>query len=190
VGLGFALDKAGALLLEPHLQPVLLWLFWGWSLMNYFPIWPGTQSSQCQSSKVTRITNVSHRVGAGGEMTQALDARMNNKTIRKKKKKKQMWAIEYLICGNIHGKMHRSANLKFEHVLNVNRPQTNKQTKSCRKHYFLGPGNKPTCLSMSLHFKLNQLYMQSHHQQGLLIPNVCTWKIYPLCSLQQKRSQE
>jgi hypothetical protein len=29
-------------------------------------------------------------VGAGGEMTQALDARMNNKTIRKKKKKKQM----------------------------------------------------------------------------------------------------
>jgi hypothetical protein len=29
-------------------------------------------------------------VGAGGEMTQALDARMNNKTIRKKKKKKNV----------------------------------------------------------------------------------------------------
>jgi hypothetical protein len=29
--------KAGALPLEPHLQPILLWLFWRWGLKNYLP---------------------------------------------------------------------------------------------------------------------------------------------------------
>jgi hypothetical protein len=29
--------KAGALLLEPCLQPILLWLFWRWGLVNYLP---------------------------------------------------------------------------------------------------------------------------------------------------------
>jgi hypothetical protein len=29
--------KAGALLLEPHLQSILLWLFWRWGLLNYLP---------------------------------------------------------------------------------------------------------------------------------------------------------
>jgi hypothetical protein len=28
--------KAGILLLKPHLQPILLWLFWKWGLENYF----------------------------------------------------------------------------------------------------------------------------------------------------------
>jgi hypothetical protein len=28
--------KAGILLLEPHLQSILLWLFWKWSLVNCF----------------------------------------------------------------------------------------------------------------------------------------------------------
>jgi hypothetical protein len=27
--------KAGTLLLEPHLQSILLWLFWRWGLKNY-----------------------------------------------------------------------------------------------------------------------------------------------------------
>jgi hypothetical protein len=29
--------KVGALLLEPHLQSILLWLFWKWGLPNCFP---------------------------------------------------------------------------------------------------------------------------------------------------------
>jgi hypothetical protein len=40
VGLEFALRtlyKAGALLLEPHLQSILLWLFLSWGLENYLP---------------------------------------------------------------------------------------------------------------------------------------------------------
>jgi hypothetical protein len=27
--------KTGAVLLEPHLQSILLWLFWRWGLLNY-----------------------------------------------------------------------------------------------------------------------------------------------------------
>jgi hypothetical protein len=43
MGLGFELSasihtcKAGALLLKPHLQSILLWLFWRWDLVNYLP---------------------------------------------------------------------------------------------------------------------------------------------------------
>jgi hypothetical protein len=43
VGLEFDSDsglcacKAGALPLEPHLQSILLWLFWRWGLRNYLP---------------------------------------------------------------------------------------------------------------------------------------------------------
>jgi hypothetical protein len=29
--------KADTLLLEPHLQSILLWLFWRWGLTNYLP---------------------------------------------------------------------------------------------------------------------------------------------------------
>jgi hypothetical protein len=29
--------KAGALLLEPHLQSILLWLFWKWSVTHHLP---------------------------------------------------------------------------------------------------------------------------------------------------------
>jgi hypothetical protein len=32
---GLCIYKAGALLLEPHLKFILLWLFWRWSLLNY-----------------------------------------------------------------------------------------------------------------------------------------------------------
>jgi hypothetical protein len=34
---GLHVCKAGALLLEPHLQSILLWLFWRWDLANYLP---------------------------------------------------------------------------------------------------------------------------------------------------------
>jgi hypothetical protein len=37
--------KAGALLLEPQLQLILLWLFWRWGLVNYFP----KLASNCES---------------------------------------------------------------------------------------------------------------------------------------------
>jgi hypothetical protein len=50
VGLRFELR--GALLLEPHLQSILLWLFWRWDLENYLP---GLASNQ-----ITRIMGVSH----------------------------------------------------------------------------------------------------------------------------------
>jgi hypothetical protein len=35
---GFCICKVGALPLEPHLQSILLWLFWRWSFMNYFSV--------------------------------------------------------------------------------------------------------------------------------------------------------
>jgi hypothetical protein len=34
---GICTCKAGTLLLELHLQLILLWLFWRWGLMNYLP---------------------------------------------------------------------------------------------------------------------------------------------------------
>jgi hypothetical protein len=48
---GLHVYKAGALLLEPHLQSIFLWLFWRWGLAPYFP-W--LTSSQTQSSQVAR----------------------------------------------------------------------------------------------------------------------------------------
>jgi hypothetical protein len=36
-GAGLHAHKAGALPLEPHLQSILLWLFWRWGLVNYSP---------------------------------------------------------------------------------------------------------------------------------------------------------
>jgi hypothetical protein len=62
VGLEFELRafftyKAGASSIEPHLQFILLWLFWRWGLAKYFPglvfIFP------ILSSQV-RITGMSH----------------------------------------------------------------------------------------------------------------------------------
>jgi hypothetical protein len=32
---GLCTCKAGPLLLEPHLQYILFWLFWSWGLLNY-----------------------------------------------------------------------------------------------------------------------------------------------------------
>jgi hypothetical protein len=45
VGLGLyackaGTHKAGAVLLEPHLQSILLWLFWRWGLEDFFA-WAG-----------------------------------------------------------------------------------------------------------------------------------------------------
>jgi hypothetical protein len=35
---GLCACKSGALPLEPHLQSILLWLFWRWYFMNYLPL--------------------------------------------------------------------------------------------------------------------------------------------------------
>jgi hypothetical protein len=53
--------KAGNLLLEPHLQSILRWLFWRWGLLNYLPrlAWLGTLILQISASQVARITGVS-----------------------------------------------------------------------------------------------------------------------------------
>jgi hypothetical protein len=37
VGQGFHACKVGTVLLEPHLQPILLQLFWRWNLKDYLP---------------------------------------------------------------------------------------------------------------------------------------------------------
>jgi hypothetical protein len=57
---GLCVCKAGTLLLEPHLQSILFWLFWRWGLTNYFPGWPQTKILLIPASKAARITGVSH----------------------------------------------------------------------------------------------------------------------------------
>jgi hypothetical protein len=37
LNIGLHAYKAGTLLLEPHFQSILLWLFWRWGLVNYLP---------------------------------------------------------------------------------------------------------------------------------------------------------
>jgi hypothetical protein len=37
LNLGLQTHKVDALLLESHLQFILLWLFWRWCLLNYLP---------------------------------------------------------------------------------------------------------------------------------------------------------
>jgi hypothetical protein len=58
--LGFELKalclQSGPLPLEPHLQYILLWLFWRWSLKT--PHWPQLISA----SRGARITDISHLV--------------------------------------------------------------------------------------------------------------------------------
>jgi hypothetical protein len=48
-------------MLKPRLQSILLWLFWRWGLMNYFPRLASNepQSSRSQPSQMLRITGVS-----------------------------------------------------------------------------------------------------------------------------------
>jgi hypothetical protein len=65
LGLGFKLRashtcRPGALPLEPHLQSILLWLFWRWSLENYLLGWPQTMILLISASQVARIPGVSH----------------------------------------------------------------------------------------------------------------------------------
>jgi hypothetical protein len=40
---GFNTYKAGALLLKPHLQSILLWLSWGWGSLELFA-WAGLET--------------------------------------------------------------------------------------------------------------------------------------------------
>jgi hypothetical protein len=35
---GLCSCKAGIVLLEPHLQSILFWLFWRWGLASYLPL--------------------------------------------------------------------------------------------------------------------------------------------------------
>jgi hypothetical protein len=60
VGLGFEL-RAGTLVLEPHLQSILPWLFWRWESHELFA-WAGLGTTILPSSvsQVARIIGVSH----------------------------------------------------------------------------------------------------------------------------------
>jgi hypothetical protein len=50
--------KAGALPLEPHLQSIWLWLFWGWDLSNCLPCWYLNSFLPISASQVARIIGV------------------------------------------------------------------------------------------------------------------------------------
>jgi hypothetical protein len=56
--------KAGILSLEPHLQYILLMLFWIWGLTKYFPGWPGPMILPISVTHVARITGLSHQCQA------------------------------------------------------------------------------------------------------------------------------
>jgi hypothetical protein len=56
--------KAGALLLKPHLQSILLWLFGDGGSRTIFLGWPGTTIFLISASQVARITGVSHQCPA------------------------------------------------------------------------------------------------------------------------------
>jgi hypothetical protein len=60
LNLGLHVCKVGALLLEPHLQYILLWLFWGWGLVNYLS-GLALNLDPISASQVTRIIGVSHQ---------------------------------------------------------------------------------------------------------------------------------
>jgi hypothetical protein len=47
--------------LNPHLQSILLWLFWRWGFINYLLGWPQTVILLIAASHVARITDVSHQ---------------------------------------------------------------------------------------------------------------------------------
>jgi hypothetical protein len=55
--------KAGTLPLEPHLQSILLWLFWRWGGVSQTicPCWPWTSIPLFSASQVARITGRSNR---------------------------------------------------------------------------------------------------------------------------------
>jgi hypothetical protein len=52
--------KASTLPLEPHLQSILVWLFWRWCFVNCLLGWSQTVILQISASQVVRITDMSH----------------------------------------------------------------------------------------------------------------------------------
>jgi hypothetical protein len=52
---GFHACKAGSPVLKPHLQSILLWLFWRWALENYFPGLASNWDPLISASQVLRI---------------------------------------------------------------------------------------------------------------------------------------
>jgi hypothetical protein len=88
VELGFELRalylQSRCLLLEPHLQPILLWLFWRWeALQTISPDWPRIVILQISASQVSRITGVNH----------CCPAKCNFKIVIHAIRKMQMWNV-------------------------------------------------------------------------------------------------
>jgi hypothetical protein len=52
-------SKSKGLQLEPHIQSILLWLFWRWDLVNYLPRMALNCNLLISASQVARITGVS-----------------------------------------------------------------------------------------------------------------------------------
>jgi hypothetical protein len=87
VGLGFfkpglGACKAGDLLLEPHLQSILLWLFWRWVLKNYLPRLASNQDPPDTSLREVGFTGISH----GYPASKTIKERKNSLTINGVKK--------------------------------------------------------------------------------------------------------
>jgi hypothetical protein len=51
--------KADAVPLEPHLQSILLWLFWRWGLSKHLLGWAGTGIMSISASQVDGMTGMS-----------------------------------------------------------------------------------------------------------------------------------
>jgi hypothetical protein len=60
LNLGLHTCKASALSLEPHLQSILLWLFWTWGLENYLPRLASNHDPTDISLPSSEDTGVSH----------------------------------------------------------------------------------------------------------------------------------
>jgi hypothetical protein len=58
---GFQTFKEGALPLEPHLQSILLWLFWRWGFRSICSGWPWTVILLISAFQVARISGVRHQ---------------------------------------------------------------------------------------------------------------------------------
>jgi hypothetical protein len=76
---GLHIHKASVLLLEPHLQSILLWLFWRWGVsQSICPSWPEAVIFLISTSQVARIISTSHWCPARKAMSNTLLFKLNN----------------------------------------------------------------------------------------------------------------
>jgi hypothetical protein len=85
----FCACKTGTLPFEPHLQSILLWLFWRRGLMNYFPTWPQVSILLISASQVARIRATNHWHSALGQVLKDLSVSSVKNFLHPKDNQKQ-----------------------------------------------------------------------------------------------------